>query len=153
MAGNVLIRKLFHTWFLLRRPMTLGVRILVENSDREILMVRHTYVPGWHFPGGGVERGEHAIEAAEKELREETGMTDPGELELLGVYWNNKASNRDHVVFFRCIAELDVTRFQPNRGIAEIGFFGMDKIPEGTTPATLRRLGEVYQGDAMSPYW
>ena len=41
--------RLFHAYARLRRPMTLGVRGLVENSDGQILLVRHTYISGWHM--------------------------------------------------------------------------------------------------------
>jgi hypothetical protein len=44
--------RLFHTWFLLRRPMTLGVRGIVHDRlNNKVLLIRHTYVPGWHLPG------------------------------------------------------------------------------------------------------
>ena len=52
--------------------MTLGVRGLVLDRDAgTIVLLRHTYVPGWQMPGGGVERGESALEALERELMEE----------------------------------------------------------------------------------
>ena len=50
--------RLFHTWFLLTRPMTLGVRALAFDAEGRILLVRHTYIRGWHLPGGGVESGQ-----------------------------------------------------------------------------------------------
>jgi hypothetical protein len=36
-----------------QRPMTLGVRGLVIDSEDRVLLVRHTYVPGFYLPGGG----------------------------------------------------------------------------------------------------
>ena len=133
--------------------MTLGVRVLVENEDGKVLLVRHTYVSGWYFPGGGVETGEHAVQTARKELREETGLDSSSDFELFGVYWNRQASKRDHVLFYKCRDTIDVSGFRPNREIAEIGFFPVDKLPQSTTPATLRRLDEVYKGSAVSHYW
>ena len=53
---------------------TVGVRILVVNSEQEILLVEHTYIDGWHFPGGGVNHMESTEAAAIRELQEETGV-------------------------------------------------------------------------------
>ena len=50
--------------------MTLGVRSAVRSPTGEFLLVRHTYTPGWHFPGGGIEVGQ----AVEEALAYETGL-------------------------------------------------------------------------------
>ena len=47
-----------HTIFRFTRPMTLGVRGIVIDPQACVFLVRHTYVPGWHLPGGGVDAGE-----------------------------------------------------------------------------------------------
>ena len=72
--GKTLWRiRLFHIFFLLARPMTLGVRAIVHDRARNaVFLVRHTYVPGWQLPGGGVEPGESADDALARELREES---------------------------------------------------------------------------------
>ena len=44
--------------------MTFGVRGVIHDAgNNAVFLVRHTYVPGWHFPGGGVEAGETALES------------------------------------------------------------------------------------------
>lgn len=48
--------RLFHLFFILTRPVTLGARAMVIDADERVLLVRHTYAPGWHLPGGGVEQ-------------------------------------------------------------------------------------------------
>jgi len=153
MADSKILGKLFHLYFLLKRPVTLGVRVLVENENREVLLVRHTYVEGWYLPGGGVESGDTIHDAAQKELREETGLELQGEAELIGFYKNISASKRDHVALLKASGFRQVEVFTPNREIAEIGFFSLDKLPDSITKGNLRRLREVYFGEAVSRYW
>lgn len=54
-----------------------GVRILVQNEQKEILLVRQYRHPigknTWELPAGGVDEGENALTAAKRELHEETG--------------------------------------------------------------------------------
>lgn len=153
MADSILMRKFYHTLFLFTRPITLGVRIVVENEQKEVLLVRHTYVKGWYLPGGGVERGETIYDAARKEVREETGIEILDNLELVNFYKNNAASNRDHVALLKTSHFNFAEAFVPNREIHEIGFFALDALPDTTTKANIRRLNEVYHGEPVSPYW
>ena len=41
----------------------------------------------------------------------------------------------------------------PTREIAELGFFALDALPEGVTPATRRRLDEVFAGVGAERAW
>src|SRR5512142_1362010 len=52
---------------------TLGAVCLIENEGR-LLVLRQRHRPGWTLPGGLVNRGETAAEAARREVREETGL-------------------------------------------------------------------------------
>src|SRR5205085_1859217 len=55
---ETVLQKLLHAYWRFARPMTVGVRALVIDGSGCILLVKHSYVSGWHLPGGGVEPGE-----------------------------------------------------------------------------------------------
>ncbi|MET3791829.1 NUDIX domain-containing protein [Aquamicrobium terrae] len=146
--------RLFHLYFRLRRPMTLGVRGLVHDRQAgTVLLVRHTYLPGWQLPGGGVEVGETMEKALERELAEEGNIVLTGAPLLKSMHFNRQSSPRDHVGLYLIERFSQPAPKQPDREIAEAGFFALDALPQATTPATRRRLAEVFEGAPPSPYW
>jgi len=145
--------RLFHLYFLLRRPMTLGVRGLVHDAaSNSVFLIRHTYVPGWQLPGGGVETGETMLEALTRELAEEGNIVFSDPI-LKSLHLNMRSSRRDHVAFYLITSFRQTAPRLPDREIAQAGFFPLDALPENTTPATLRRLAEVFDGVPVSAYW
>ena len=107
----------------IRRRMTLGARVAMFDGDK-VLLLKHTYVPDWHFPGGGIEPGETGADAGGREMVEETGFEATGPLALFGFYHNlNEATVRDHVAVYVCRDFRQVRQFQPNHEIAAIGWF------------------------------
>ena len=138
---------------LFQRPMTLGVRALVVDPAGRVLLVRHTYVPGFFLPGGGVERGETLIEAMTRELAEEGNIVVEEAPTLHGVYLNRAASSRDHVALYVVRSFRQSAPHVPDREIAEAKFFSPDALPNNATRATRERLAEVLQGATASPYW
>lgn len=154
-AGWLSLRaRLFHLYFLLRRPMTFGVRGLVHDADQNsVFLIRHTYVPGWQLPGGGVEVGETALEALQRELFEEGNIEIAASPVLKSIHFNRNASRRDHVAFYVIASYRQATPKLPDREIAEAGFFPLDRLPDGTTPATHRRLAEIFGGAPVSSDW
>lgn len=133
--------------------MTLGVRVLIQDDAGKILLVRHGYVSGWHLPGGGVEKGETAAQAAKKELLEETGLAALDEPELIAIYANQKVTRRDHVVLYKISKWRRDRKFESNIEIERIDFFSRDNLPQDTTPSTIDRLNEIFDGKPKAGIW
>lgn len=146
--------RLFHSYARLRRPMTLGVRAAVENAEGQICLVRHTYVKGWYMPGGGIERGEPAIDALRRELEEEGGIKLIGTPELVGIYSNHHVFRNDHVLLYRIAnGTWDETPATSSGEIAQTAWVDPMHLPKDATPGTRQRLAEIYGAAAASPYW
>jgi ADP-ribose pyrophosphatase YjhB (NUDIX family) len=123
----------------LRRPVTLGVRAIVRNGEGRVLLVRHTYVPGWYLPGGAVDAGESVGEALHRELVEEANIRIIGPPRLVALYFNPRAGS-DHVALFEISQFEQTSPKAADHEILEARFFPLDALPEGTTPSTRARL-------------
>ena len=135
------------------RGMTLGVRGMLIAENR-ILLVKHSYVPGWYLPGGGVEAGESFAEALARELDEEAAARLTGPARLFGIYRNAQADRRDHVALFVCTKwERLEGRTIPNAEITAMDRFPIDALPEGTTAGTRARIREVLRGETPAVDW
>lgn len=145
--------RLFLQYARFRRAMTLGVRAAAFDESGRVFLIRHSYVPGWYLPGGGVELGETVEAALTRELMEEGGIALGDPPQLFGVYLNRAVSPRDHVVVFVCrdCRQVQAPRL-PNLEIVEAGFFAPDALPAGATTGTRRRLAEI-AGESRSPDW
>ena len=147
------IRRAMHFYWRFSRPMTLGVRAVVINGAGEVFLVKHSYVSGWHLPGGGVERGEPVLTALARELEEEGNITLTQTPVLHAIYFNSFASPRDHVALFVVRAFRQDGPPVPDREIIEHRFFPPDALPAGTTAGTRRRLAEILQGEPTAEHW
>ena len=138
---------------LLRQSVIMGVRVVVLDGAGRVFLVRHSYVPGWHFPGGGVEKRETCRMAAIREVREEAGRTLRGDVALLGLYLNRAMADRNHVAVFVARSFDRIAEPEPDWEIVERGFFPLDALPEGTTAGTRARLAELAGDAARSETW
>lgn len=132
-------------------PTVLGVRALIVNEG-QVMLVRHTYLPGWYLPGGKVERGETAYQALCREVREECSL-EVVRARLLAIYSNRDSNPNDHVALFLVeeFRSLDYKGWHRYE-IAEYGFFDLNRLPKEASKSTLRRLEEYSRG-TFGDYW
>ena len=147
------LRRVFHLYWWFARGMTLGVRAVVLDSENRVFLVRHSYVSGWHLPGGGVEVGESFRDALRRELAEEGRIELTGDSPLHGLFLNIHVSRRDHVAVY-VIRQFSQDRLpDANHEIVACGFFDVAALPEETTRGTRLRIAEVLEGREPIATW
>jgi len=124
------------------QPVTIGVRAAPFDPSGRLLMVRHTYVEGWYFPGGGVDANETLAQAAIRETREEVGLHPLGEAELVTVQSFFIRGRTDHVALFRL--QVDGPPVIDGWEIAEARYFAPDDLPP--LPSVTQRQLDALRG-------
>jgi 8-oxo-dGTP pyrophosphatase MutT (NUDIX family) len=153
MARKSLLLKLLQRYWRLTRSLTMGVQAMVLDGEGRLLLVKHSYRPGWHMPGGGIEKGETAAVALARELEEEAGIALSEPPALFGVYANFASFPNDHVAFYVVRAWEQRRVPAPDREIVDRGFFPIDALPPETVGAARRRVAEVLHGAPRSELW
>ncbi|MBY0501104.1 MAG: NUDIX domain-containing protein [Alphaproteobacteria bacterium] len=129
---------------------TIGVRALVVQEG-QILLVKHTYTPGWHHPGGGIEGGETGLQAVKRELKEEVGINLLENPQILGFYYNILNRRDDYIIVYVC------TSFKrknvKSREILEAKWFPLESLPPDITLGTKNRIAEYLGESSLSDKW
>ena len=135
------------------RPWTsLGVRVIAPDTAGNVLLVRHSYVAGWHLPGGGVGRFETIAAAARREVKEETGIDLLDPLTVLGVYAHFSEGYSDQIALVLAggaHGSIRVDGFE----ILEAALYPPASLPLETTEATRRRLLEWQNKLPFQRHW
>jgi len=132
-------------------PCVFGASAVVEDGQGRILLVRHSYIGGWHLPGGGVNGGEAPEHAVLRELEEEIGLSESTPPEFIGLYTRKILWVGNFIALYRLRnARID---FKPNFEVREATFFDPATLPEGTSAATRRRLAELFGKMPRTPFW
>lgn len=152
-AFEPLLRRVFHLYWRFSRGLTLGVRALVVDGDGRVFLIKHSYVSGWHLPGGGVEPGETLQDALARELKEEGNIEMTEQPKFHGLFFHPSVSNRDHVALFVVRGFAQPVPPVPNHEISAHGFFAIDAMPADTTASTRTRIAEVLHGAPMADLW
>ncbi len=106
------------------------VDIVIEQENEIVLVLRKNPPHGWALPGGFIDYGESAEQAAVREAKEETGL-DVVLTGLLGVYSDPDRDPRFHTITVVFTATATGTPHAADDA-ADLGLF-----PEGGIPAAM----------------
>ncbi len=110
------------------KPKTFGVKVIVEYGS-QILLIRNSYGwKKWTFPGGRIDKGEEPLEAAKREVLEETGL-DLFDLKYIGEIVSTEEGKIDHISIFKGVAYDTETQFCEFE-IKEGGWFDKNELPK-----------------------
>ena len=122
---------------------SLGVRIIVVD-DRKVLLVSHWFAPwAWTLPGGGLDPGEDPEKAAIREVKEETGIEVKSIAGTIGTYTGMISKNEIVIVYYTGDFEGSLSMV-PNLEIMARSWFDIDNLPREISPANRRRI-EAYR--------
>ena len=128
-------------WFV-RRPRTFGAHALALTPDGKAILVRLRYAPGWRLPGGGRGENESAQEAVLRELREEIGMTNHGDVRLAAELEESTDFKRDLAAL---LIVRDVTFRRPRWSweIEDLIEAPLDNLPAEISPRVQRWIEAI----------
>ena len=147
-----LTQRLYLALSRISRGMTLGARAMLVK-DEHVLLVKHSYVPGWYLPGGGVEAGESFEVALRREIMEETGVAITGPVELFGLYRHPAPPRRDHIALYLCRHWEQRTKKAAGLEILAAELFPLARLPADAAPSTVARVRELLSGETPTTDW
>ncbi len=150
---SVLANKAFLTAVWLTQRATIGARGILVDEAGQVLMVRHTYRPGWDFPGGGVKPPETLAECVAREVLEETGYRLTGSPRLVDIYAvRGPGAGRDYVAVFLC-RDFVLEQGKRSREITEARWFPGDALPDDAEGSNRARLDEALGRRTSMSIW
>ena len=120
--------------------MTLGVRALVIDGEGRIFLVKHSYVSGWHLPGGGVEAGETWPRRSRASCARRAISSSPSRRACTAC---SSTIAIPGATMWRCSWCADFRQTAapvPDHEIVAHGFFAVDELPDDTTAGTRARI-------------
>jgi len=127
------------------RPITFGVKCLIEKDGKYLLVKINYGKKFWTLPGGGLKRGELPEDGARREVFEEVGIR-LGNIDYIGFRKNNRNYLRDTVYFFKAeTGEMEI-KIDPNE-VQEFGWFKKEDFPDLISPVTNEFFEELNRQD------
>lgn len=107
---------------------SLKYSVIVARDENGFVFVQHKDRDTWEIPGGHIEAGETSLEAANRELREETGATDFTLREIC-----NYSVTRDDVTTYGGLFFAEIRRYKGTLEFEIEKVESFTKIPENLT--------------------
>jgi ADP-ribose pyrophosphatase YjhB (NUDIX family) len=152
--ANTLMQEFIRAYQVLKAwvsPVAFGVSAIVEDKAGRVILVRHSYLQGWHLPGGGVGKAEPPAAAILRELKEEIGLKTSDAPELAGIFTRTRGWVTNVIALYR-VRGAEIA-FKPSLEIREIIHADPANPPDGTVPGTARRLAEFVSNAPPSARW
>ena len=133
----------------------LGVGVIIARNEGEILLEKRSDNGLWGLPGGSVVPGESVINAAVREVKEETNL-DICITGMLGVY-SDPADSRivkypDNVVHLvDCIfkAKIISGKLQMSHESLDLRFFFQKDFPVDIAPPAIQVIQDYFEGKSV----
>jgi len=126
----------------------IGCDGVVFKEGRILLQQREDFRT-WGQPGGGLELGEYLLDAARREVREETGIEV--DLERLAAVHYRRFLGKDILVFTFAGRPVGGA-LRPSNETVDVGYFGPDALPQPMHPLSQARLRQVLEGNGRFVY-
>lgn len=127
-----------HRWRRWRKAPIAGVSVIMTNLQGDVLLLKHSYGPPvWSLPGGGLRKGEDALEAARREVREELGV-ELARIEAIGTLEEVLSGSPHTAHIFAAVC--DRQPMPDGREVTEARFFPSHSLPEPLGRTTRDRI-------------
>lgn len=126
----------------------IGAAGVVLNAQGQILLVKQSYGKfNWELPGGAAEANESIAETAQREVKEETGLSVVAQ-HMTGVYYQPHDDSVHFVFLCKIVADAPVS--QADSEVTEDGYWPLESLPRPISDFTVRRIEDALSGQKQA---